>query len=248
MSFMRDSRKRKAFIALLSVCLALAVIIAACSIYLGSYYKADEIAISAFLPDGCEWKVESNGNIVIENENATRGFIFYPGGKVEHTAYIPLMQACAEEGVLCIIVDMPFRLAVLDMNAADGIREIYPQIKEWYIGGHSLGGAMAASYVEKHTDDYEGLILLGAYSTADLSDTDLKVLSLYGSEDGVMDRAKYEECRPNLPSGAVEIVIDGGCHAYFGMYGEQKGDGVSRIEPEDQIRQSADAIIDIMAS
>ena len=134
------------------------------------------------------------------------------------------------------------------MNAADGIREIYPQIKEWYIGGHSLGGAMAASYVEKHTDDYEGLILLGAYSTADLSNTDLKVLSLYGSEDGVMDRAKYEECRPNLPSDAVEIVIEGGCHAYFGMYGEQKGDGVSRIEPEDQIRQSADAIIDIMTS
>lgn len=248
MSFMRNGRKRKAFIALLSVCLVLAVIIAACSIYLGSYYKADEIAISAFLPDGCEWKAESNGNIVIEHKNATRGFIFYPGGKVEHTAYIPLMQACAEEGVLCIIVNMPFRLAVLDMNAADGIRELYPQIKEWYIGGHSLGGAMAASYVEKHTDDYEGLILLGAYSTADLSDTDLKVLSLYGSEDGVMDRAKYEKCRPNLPNGAVEIVIEGGCHAYFGMYGEQKGDGVSRIEPEDQIRQSADAIIDIMTS
>ncbi len=248
MSFIRDGRKRKAFIVLLSVCLVLAIIIAACSIYLGSYYKADETAISAFLPDGCEWKVESNGNIVIEPKNATCGFIFYPGGKVEHTAYIPLMQACAEEGVLCIIVNMPFRLAVLDMNAADGIRELYPQIKEWYIGGHSLGGAMAASYVEKHTDDYEGLILLGAYSTADLSDTELKVLSLYGSEDDVMDRTKYEECRLNLPSGAVEIVIEGGCHAYFGMYGEQEGDGASRIEPEDQIRQSADAIIDIMTS
>ena len=175
MSFLKS--KRRVLIISLSVFLALAIITAACVIYLGSYYRADEEAIATFMPDGCEWRVEENGNIVFEPASGTRGFIFYPGGKVDHNAYIPLMQACAERGVLCVIVEMPFRLAILDMNAAEGIPEQFPEITEWYIGGHSLGGAMAASYVAEHTDRYAGLVLLGAYSMADLSDTDLDVLS-----------------------------------------------------------------------
>ena len=244
MSFLKG--KRSTYITLLSVFLALALITAACAIYLGSYYSADEEAIAAFMPDGCEWRVEGNGNIVFEPSSATRGFIFYPGGKVDHNAYIPLMQACAENGVLCVIVEMPFRLAVLDMNAADGIPEQFPEITEWYIGGHSLGGAMAASYVEGNTDRYAGLVLLGAYSTADLSDTDLDVLSIYGSEDGVMNREKHAECLENLPDNATEVVIDGGCHAYFGMYGEQEGDGTPSLTVQEQIRYTADAILDFM--
>ena len=79
------------------------------------------------------------------------------------------------------------------------IQEKYPEIEEWYIGGHSLGGSMAASYLADHADEYEGLILLGSYSTADLSETDLEVLSVYGSEDKVMNRVKYEENKSNLP-------------------------------------------------
>jgi hypothetical protein len=247
-NFLKEKRKRKIVIIASPIILILAIVVA-CAIYVSDYYRADSEAIEAFEPMHKVSREQlEDGTMVFKPENATAGFIFYPGGKVEYTAYQPLMASFAEQGILSVLVEMPFNLAVFDINAADGIQEQYPQIKEWYIGGHSLGGAMAASYVEKHTDDYEGLILLGAYSTADLSDTELKVLSLYGSEDGVMDRTKYEECRLNLPSGAVEIVIEGGCHAYFGMYGEQEGDGVSLIEPKDQIRQSADAIIDIMTS
>ena len=244
MSFLKG--KRRVLIISLSVFLALAMITAACAIYLGNYYRANGEAIATFMPDGCEWRVEENDNIVFEPSSATRGFIFYPGGKVDHSAYIPLMQACAERGVLCVIVEMPFRLAVLDMNAAEGIPEQFPEITEWYIGGHSLGGAMAASYVAEHTDRYAGLVLLGAYSTADLSDTDLDVLSIYGSEDGVMDREKYAEYIENLPDNATEVVIDGGCHAYFGMYGEQSGDGIPTLTAEEQILRTADAILDMM--
>ena len=105
---------------------------------------------------------------------------------MEHTAYAPLMKELAEKDILCVLVKMPFHLAVFDINAADGIREQFPEIKSWYIGGHSLGGSMAASYVSKHTEDFEGLVLLAAYSTEDLSDSGLKVLSVYGSEDGVL--------------------------------------------------------------
>ena len=246
MNFFADKRKRKIFIIVTSIVLVMAFLIGACAIYLGDYYRADNEAIGAFLPQGIAWKEEPNGNIIFEPDGATTGLIFYPGGKVEHTAYIPLMQACAENGILCVIVEMPFNLAVFDVNAADGIQKEYPQIENWYIGGHSLGGSMAASYLEKNAEDYEGLILLGSYSTADLSDTDLDVLSVYGSEDKVMNREKYDENESNLPSIFTEIVIDGGCHAYFGMYGAQDGDGTPSITNEEQIYRTAELIAELV--
>ena len=114
---------------------------------------------------------------------------------------------------------MPCNLAVLDMNAADSIPERFSEVTDWYIGGHSLGGAMAASYAAKHTDELDGLVLLAAYSTADLTDSGLRVYAAYGSEDGVLNREKYEADRVNLPQDTTETVIDGGCHAGFGSYG-----------------------------
>lgn len=246
MNFFADKRKRKIFIIVTSIVLVITVLVGACSIYLGDYYRADNEAIGAFLPQGSAWKEEPNGNIVFEPDGAMTGLIFYPGGKVEHSAYIPLMQACAEKGILCIIAEMPFNLAVFDINAADGIQKEYPQIENWYIGGHSLGGSMAASYLEKNAEDYEGLILLGSYSTADLSDTDLDVLSVYGSEDKVMNREKYDENKSNLPTNFTEIVIDGGCHAYFGMYGAQDGDGKPSITNEEQIYRTAELIAELV--
>ncbi len=247
MSFFADKRKRKIFIIVTSIVLVLAIIVAAGAIYLGDYYKADDEAIGAFLPQGSEWKEEANGNIVFEPEGAKAGLIFYPGGKVAHTAYIPLMQACADRGILCVLVEMPFNLAVLDMNAANGIQEKYPEIEDWYIGGHSLGGSMAASYLEKHADEYEGLILLGSYSTSDLSKTDLHVLSVYGSEDRVLNREKYDKNKSNLPEGFTEYVIEGGCHAFFGMYGAQDGDGTPSITNEEQIYRTAELIAELVS-
>ena len=105
---------------------------------------------------------------------------------------------------------------------------------------------MAASYLLDHPKDYDGLILLGSYSTADLSKTDLNVLSVYGSEDKVMNRVKYDENKSNLPSDLIEVVIEGGCHAYFGMYGAQEGDGKPTISNEEQIFLTANHIFDAM--
>jgi hypothetical protein len=88
--------------------------------------------------------------------------------------------------------------------------------------------------------------LLGSYSTADLSDTDLAVLSVFGSEDKVMNREKYKDNKSNLPSDFTEFVIDGGCHAYFGMYGSQDGDGTPEITNKEQIRITVENIVKIM--
>ena len=225
----------------------LAILIGIC-IYLNDYYRADSRAVAALNSTDTVtvWTMDK-GNVVFEPKQVEWGFVFYPGGKVEHAAYAPLMQELAKYGVLCVLVEMPFRLAVLDANAADGLTEQFPQVEEWYIGGHSLGGAMAANYVAKHSDEFDGLALLAAYSTADLSDTDLKVLSVYGTEDRVLNMEKYTESYSNLPSGLNETVIQGGCHAYFGSYGPQEGDGEPYTTPEMQVTQAGDIIVQWMS-
>ena len=230
-----------------SMMLVLAIITGFWAIYVGDYYRTDLDAVAAFAPmNAVSTELLDDSTLVFKPENAAKGFIFYPGGKVEYTAYQPLMAACAQQGILCILVEMPFNLAVLDVSAADGIQAQYPEIETWYIGGHSLGGSMAASYLADHVEDYDGLILLGSYSTADLSETNLGVLSVYGSEDMIMNRDKYDEYRSNLPSDLIEVVIEGGCHAYFGMYGAQEGDGTPTISNEEQIFLTADHILEMM--
>lgn len=247
MNFSSDKPKHKLRIFTTSVVLFLAILLLACAVYLNDYYHTDMNAVETFTDTSTiEFQTLENDTIVFEPEEATKGFIFYPGGKVEYTAYLPLMQLCAEQDILCVLVKMPCNLAVLDIDAADGIQEQYPDIQEWYIGGHSLGGSMAASYLSKHTDVYEGLILLGSYSTADLSSTNLNVLSIFGSEDKVLNHEKYDENISNLPEDFTEVVINGGCHAYFGMYGAQDGDGTPTIRCEEQLQESAAAICNFM--
>lgn len=228
---------------LLALTLVLILVLGAAAIYLGDYYPADADAIAAFTADSAVVRETlSDGTLVFRPESPQAGLIFYPGGKVDHTAYVPLMDACAQRGFLCVLVEMPFRLAVLDSNAADPIPALFPEISTWYVGGHSLGGAMAATWAEKNPELCQGLILLGAYSSCDLSDLDLRVLSVYGSEDQVMNREKYDSYIVNLPADYRESVIDGGCHAYFGMYGPQDGDGVPTISPEEQLLITAEQI------
>ena len=234
-------KRKKLLIWIISVALSLALITGGCVIYVSDYYRADSEAISAFTSDhSVEANEISDGILVFEPEDAIAGFIFYPGGKVEYTAYIPLMSSLAEVGVLCILIEMPCNLAVLDMNAADGLCDGYPEIDNWYIGGHSLGGSMAASFLAGHSEEFDGLILLGSYSTAEIT---LPVLSIYGSEDYVLNREKYDKYKSNIDSTLTEVVLDGGCHAYFGMYGAQDGDGTPSISNEEQIRFTAEEII-----
>ena len=233
---------------LFALILAIAVCFAACWIYVSDYYRADTEAISAFAQDSIvEYQSLSAGILVFQPEEARAGFVFYPGGKVEHSAYAPLMQACAKRGIMCVLIEMPFNLAVMDIDAADGIQESFPEIENWYIGGHSLGGSMAASYLADNAQAYSGLILLGSYSTADLSGENIRALSIYGSEDGVLNREKYEENLDNMPKDFSELIIEGGNHSGFAMYGEQEGDGEASIGNEEQISLCAQAIAEFIA-
>lgn len=230
--------------------IALAVVLLVCcagiGIYAADYYRMDLPAAQAMLNDDTVDVSQYTGDsdraeFVPKQTNI--GFIFYPGGKVEYTAYAPLMRALAEQGILCVIPKMPLNLAVLDMDAAEGILKLYPEIDTWYIGGHSLGGSMAASYAAE-SDAFRGLILLASYSTVDLSESGLQVLNIYGTEDRVLNMENFNTYSTNLPSNTVTFIIDGGNHAQFGSYGKQNGDGFASITPEKQVELAVKAISD----
>jgi len=236
-------KKRKTLLAIIALLVVLAV---SAVVYAGDYYRADAAAVAAMAGSDTV-TVEQTGNLtVFLPETAEAGFIFYPGGKVEHTAYAPLLLELAEENILCVLVKMPLNLAVLDVNAAEGIPEQFPEVESWYIGGHSPGGSMAASFAADHAEDFDGLILLASYSTADLSETELEVLSLYGSEDGVLNMEKYGQHRTNLPEDTTEALISGGNHAQFGGYGYQDGDGEASITAQAQLAFTLQALLDLI--
>ncbi len=228
-------RKPKRRIALWILLVAVLILTAATAVYAADYYRAEPSA-NAVLTESISGVtvVSSKERIDFVPETARAGLVFYPGGKVEFTAYAPLMASLAKEGILCVLLKMPLNLAVLNGNAAEKIPEEYPGIGTWILAGHSLGGVMAASCAAKHPGEWDALALLASYSTADVGASGMRVLSMYGSSDGVLNRKEYEDNRKNLPPDAKEVVIEGGCHAYFGFYGAQKGDGNPTVSREEQ--------------
>ncbi|WP_339158643.1 alpha/beta hydrolase [Paenibacillus sp. FSL W8-0186] len=203
-------------------------------VYTLDYYRADEAALQAMA--GEENSIVTKDKMWIfypEQQASDTALIFYPGGKVEAAAYAPLLKQLSQQGITCVLMQMPFNLAVFDMNAADRVFEQLPEVKHWYIGGHSLGGAMAGSYAGKNAGRFEGMILLGAYP---VGATELPTLAIYGSEDMILNTAKLEDT-------LNQHVIEGGNHAYFGNYGEQDGDGAASITREEQQRQAVENIM-----
>ncbi len=209
-------------------------------LYLSREREADAAAALAM----AEENVAMIGNTIVFTpaEAYYRGFIFYPGAQVAAEAYAPLMQRLAERDILCIIVRMPLNLAFFSPMRAEGIPERYPEVTDWVMGGHSLGGVMGAYCIAKHTDIFSGFALLGSYSTKDLSESGLRVLSVTGSEDGILNRGMYGKYLDKLPADRTELVIEGGCHAFFGNYGEQTRDGAPTISREEQQERTAEAI------
>jgi hypothetical protein len=178
--------------------------------------------------------VESDQEIIFDPSHPKAGIVFYPGAKVEFTAYSPFCRALANAGFYVVLLHMPFNLAFFGSSLGKNIPSDNPQISSWYLAGHSLGGAMGASFIASDLEEWAGLILFASYSTADLSGSGLKTFTFYGSEDQVMNRTNYEKNKVNLPAENVETIISGGNHAGWGNYGAQKGDGVSSISPEEQ--------------
>lgn len=198
-------------------------------------------ALAALSSDG-QVSVTPDGWLVFAPATGTpkAGFIIYPGGRVDYQAYAPAAHRIAAEGYLAVIARMPLNLAVLDAGAASRILEAYPDIQAWAIGGHSLGGAMAANFAAKHPGAVQGLVLWAAYPAGgdDLSGSGLKVVSISGTEDGLATGEDISASKSLLPADTAWVAIEGGNHAGFGWYGDQPGDNpslVSREEQQDQV-------------
>jgi predicted Co/Zn/Cd cation transporter (cation efflux family) len=214
--------------------------------------SADQIAIDA-LADGGGVAVEvSRSTIRLSSDAGPRsvGLAFYPGARVDPQAYAHILRPIVEAGFEVVIFKQPYNLAILDSNAADAvIGDPDDAVDQWVVAGHSLGGAMASRYAERERDELVGLLLYAAYPVTDMSGrTNLTVMSVFGTADGIADPADIEDRVSDLPPATAFVAIDGAIHSFFGDYGTQRGDGtpgVSRQEAQDQV---ADASIRLLSS
>lgn len=215
-----------------------------CVLYAKSYET--DFDVQDFINTTTDVNITLDGkNYVFEpvETDILAGFVFYPGGYVNYEAYIPLLKEIARKGIFCVMPKMRHDLAIYNIDAAGKIIKNFENIEKWYVGGHSLGGAMAAVYASNNAQKLKGLILMAAYSTVNLNDKGLNVISVYGSNDGVLNFKKYKKYQKNLPPEYKELIIEGGNHSGFGCYGFQKGDNPSTISEKTQKEITAEYIL-----
>lgn len=242
---LRNTEKRVLLI--LCITAVLSGLIFAWKTYENDYYRATDTVKKAMLGNENVEVRETEDYYVftpISQADIQKGMVFYAGGKVEETAYAPMLLKFAENGYEVYLIKMPAKLAIFGVNSAKQVFEDAPYIENWTMMGHSLGGAMAASFSAENDDKVDALVLLAAYSTKDLNELDMQVYSFYGTEDMVLNREKYASYHENLPEGTIEEVIEGGNHANFGYYGTQEGDGTASITRKEQ----QECVIDIFLS
>jgi hypothetical protein len=179
------------------------------------------------------------------------GLVIYPGGRVDPRSYAPAAKQLAEDGFLVVIVPMPFNLAIFGWQKAGEVIENFPEIDHWVVAGHSLGGSMAARYAIRKPTDVDGLVLWAAYpaSSDDLSNSNLIIMSIYGTNDGLITEQDITNSSLLLPENTSWVAIDGGNHAQFGWYGDQAGDNpasISREKQQQRIIESTRQIVDIV--
>jgi hypothetical protein len=209
--------------------------------------------------------LQSDANVQVEqgqwyvfrpqNITPTTGAIIYPGGRVDPRSYAPYARELAIQGYLAVITPMPLNLAVLDSNQAKDVVAAYPDIKHWAVGGHSLGGAMAAHFqavnsVSSDPVSVAGLFLWAAYpaDTDDLSKQPIQAVSVYGTLDGLATGDKIDASKALMPATTQFVPIEGGNHAQFGWYGPQPGDNEATISREQQMQQTIEATAAMLKS
>ncbi|MCA9950056.1 MAG: hypothetical protein KDE48_10445 [Anaerolineales bacterium] len=192
----------------------------------------------------------ADGQLVFRpNSPNGKGLIYYPGGLVDPEAYAVTAQGLADAGYLVVIPQMPLNLAFTGINRAGGIQAAFPEIESWVIGGHSLGGAMAAEYAKNNVDRLDGLIMFASYpaNNADFVDFPIPILTIIGSADpgAPNQEAFYAE----ISESAERFIIEGGNHRQFADYSFQKGDGIATItaaEQQDQIIAATIRFLDML--
>lgn len=251
--------KKVSLIAVLALVILSIMCVVGFVAYASIYYHADDTAVTMY-DEGIEngsIMILDNITIIEPEESNGVGIIFYPGAKVEAIAYIPILQQLADEGFSVVLMEMPFNMAIFDVDAANDVFELIEDVEsgvvvyeemnnlevlvaveEWYMMGHSMGGAMASSYASDNQEILEGLILIGAYVYGGYPVE--SALTIYGTfNDNLEENIDYTE---NI------VIIEGGNHAQYGNYGKQDGDPDATISDVEQQAITVEAILEFIFS
>jgi dienelactone hydrolase len=228
---------------------ALVVTVAGFVIWASDAASADAAALAALTSDTQVTVSEENGFIVFypaEKARPETGFIFYPGGKVDYRAYAPALKLIAAQDIFVAVVPVRLNLAFFDINAAADVEAAYPEIKNWFVGGHSLGGVAASIYAAEHSE-IKGVVFWASYPADDaLKVKNIKAISIVGSNDGLATSDSIDASRELLPADTQFVTIEGGNHAQFGSYGPQNGDNPASISAEEQWIQAANLTVEFL--
>ena len=230
---------------------ALVVTMAGFVLWANDASPADAAALAALTSDAQVTVSEENGFIVFypaANAKPETGFIFYPGGKVDYRAYAPVLKLIAAQDVFVAVVPVRLNLAFFDINAAARVEAAYPEIQNWFVGGHSLGGVAASIYAAEHSE-IKGVVFWASYPADDaLKVKNIKAISIVGSNDGLATSDSIDASRELLPADTQFVTIEGGNHAQFGSYGLQAGDNPASISAEEQWIQAAALTVEFLST
>lgn len=224
---------KKRIITLLTV---LIIFVIGFFIWLSNGYSLQENDMK-YLQSNSKVEVTVDGNYTYftpKNVNATKGFIFYPGERVDSSSYAKLCNNVASYGYKVVAVDMPFNYANFGKNKATKVIEDNPQITKWVIGGDSVGGTVACEYAVNNKN-VEGIVLISSYPRENISELGFKVLSLWGSKDNVVDYKKLINSKEQLPKDTKYVEIEGANHSQFANYGMYSGDEEALISSDEQM-------------
>lgn len=240
--FVSNKKINKKFLILLVCVLSLFVGVKLFST--SSSYEGQEVSKNALISD-------EDVNVIVDDvisfkplkQEATQGLILFQGAKVDAKAYAPIAKEVCKKGYQVFIIDSPLDIPILASNKADKIINDNPNIKSWIVGGHSLGGVVASNVILKN-NQIKGLLLLASYpAKSGLTNTDNKVLSVWGSKDGVMNFKNFTEAKEKLPADTKFVEIEGGNHSQFGDYGLQEKDNKPTIENEKVVQIVVDNVV-----
>ena len=233
---------------LINTAAQLAILAGVVIVYFGMSYQPGDTAAAALEDMGSVQVTETEEYILFDGAGTEDALVFYPGARVEAAAYSPLMMRLAENGTDCFLCKMKYNFAMLDADAAEGVRDVAGNnsYRHWYLGGHSLGGVTAAGLVTQgetadETSDWDGIVLLAAYPNAPIT---VPAILIYGTNDGIVEPEEYGRIVEDglWPEDFTEVRLEGGNHAQFGDYGEQNGDNEAELLFDEQLDQTADAI------
>ncbi|HSW81275.1 MAG TPA: alpha/beta hydrolase [Candidatus Saccharimonas sp.] len=182
---------------------------------------------------------QSQAIVLTPSIPATKALLFYPDARIDSAAYAYKLSAIAEQGVAIVIAKPIAHFALVDLTSVASYKSLLPNITQWFVGGHSLGGVKACQTAGDAQNGFKGLVLFAAYCNNDLSKANIKALSIIGSADQQTTQEQIDQNKLHMPAQTTYQTINGLNHAGFGNYGAQSGDDQMTINDDDARDQIA---------